>query len=344
MNAGIPIRRSILAATFILAFVAELGSQRGPAPPIRVSGPDPVFYAETRPAPSTFRDRGTSYAPTYLIYANKQRTAEDGKALVDELGMLPHLDEYKARAFVAGPMNGMEYDPVADLDAFKNFLRTRRSSNLKLIGIGAGATFINNVLAQYAFAVAGILTYGGTLRPGTTTAIPVPAYVHATDGSIARFFRQANGATDKSDETAFYTTYVNRAPYRSQQRVVVSKLSDAREGLAQAFQNAWNTVFSRNYRLYMSRIERRSIRCHDGPDPALRRYRTAPRCAAKARRRPRRSPESEPGAHVEVHRVRAGRHALHVGRFDVQHLCAGGDDRSDPAHEAGRLGAREAAR
>ena len=31
-------------------------------------------------------------------------------------------------------------------------------------------------------------------------------------------------------------------------------------------------------------------------------------------------PESEPGAHVEVHRLRPGRHAVHVGRLDVQRL------------------------
>jgi hypothetical protein len=239
MKAGDSMNRSTLvAAMFVLALVAQLGSQQGPVSRNGTSGPDPVFYTETRTAASTFRDRGGSYAPTYLIYADKQRTPEEGQALVDELGMLPHLDEYKARAFVAGPVNGLGYDPVADLGAFKNFLRTRRSSNLKLVGIGAGATFINNVLSHYAFAVAGILTYGGSLQPGMTSSIPVPAYVHATDGSIARLFRQANGATDKSDETASYATYVNRAPYDRLQRVVVSKLPDAREDLAHAFQNA----------------------------------------------------------------------------------------------------------
>jgi predicted esterase len=36
---------------------------------------------------------------------------------------------------------------------------------------------------------------------------------------------------------------------------VVSKLSDAKENLSQAFANAWKTVFSRNYRFYMSLIE-----------------------------------------------------------------------------------------
>ena len=43
-----------------------------------------------------------------------------------------------------------------ELEAFKDLLRSRRSSNLKIIGIGAGATFVNNVVAKYAFAVSGI--------------------------------------------------------------------------------------------------------------------------------------------------------------------------------------------
>ena len=93
--------------------------------------------------------------------------------------MPAHLDEYKARAFVVGPSNGTTYGP-ADLAAFQNLLRTRRSSNLKIIGVGAGATFVNNVIAKSAFAVAGILTYGGSVDTGITSSTPVPAYVHAS--------------------------------------------------------------------------------------------------------------------------------------------------------------------
>ena len=123
---------------------------------------EPVIYTDNRGNTSTFRDRGTSYAPTYLVYADKQRTVEEAKRLIDDLGMTAHLDEYKARAFVVGPSNGTAYGP-ADLTAFQDLLRTRRSSNLKIIGIGDGATFVNSVIAKHAFAVAGILTYGGAV-------------------------------------------------------------------------------------------------------------------------------------------------------------------------------------
>jgi hypothetical protein len=169
--------------------------------------------------------------------------------------MLPHLDEHKARAFVVGPVSAAGYDRVADLDALKSLLRTRRSSNLKIIGVGSGATFVNDVISRYAFAVAGILTYGGSLQAGTTSSIPVPAYVHASEASVAKLYREANGAAKKTEETAAYTIYSNPEPYARLQRVVVSKLPDAKENPAQAFQNAWRTVFSRNYRPYMSRIE-----------------------------------------------------------------------------------------
>ena len=47
------------------------------------------------------------------------------------------------------------------------------------------------------------------------------------------------------------------------------------------------------------------------------------------------NPNSRP--HVEVHRLRTGRHAVHVGRRAVQRLRAAGDGRGDPADEARRI-------
>jgi len=215
---------------------------------------DPVVYTDNRGTTSTFRDRGTSYAPTYLVYADKQRSVTEAKQLIDDLGMARHLDDYEARAFVVVPVNGHAYGP-ADLTAFQDLLRTRRSSNLKIIGIGAGATFVNNVISKYAFAVAGILTYGGTAEKAVSSSIPVPAYVHASDPAVSRLYLAANGATKKGAGSAQSTTYENPGNREGLQRVVVSKLPDAKETLAQAFQNAWKSVFSRNYRLYMTETE-----------------------------------------------------------------------------------------
>ena len=244
-------------ANFVLVFATTLASQQAPAPrpPVSPSGPDPILYTETRTTPSTFRDRGGSYAPTYFIYVDRQRTADGAKKLIDDFGLLGNLEEYKARAVVVGPVNGAAYDPVADLAAFQNLLRTRRSANLKIIGVGAGATFVNNVISKYAFAVAGILTYGGSLDKNVTASTPVPAYVHASDPAVGKLYIDANRATKKVDDSPAAITYANPGARDGLQRVVVSKLPDAKENLAQAFTNAWKTVFSRNYRLYMSRTE-----------------------------------------------------------------------------------------
>jgi hypothetical protein len=215
---------------------------------------DPVIYSDNQTAGSTIQDRDPGYRPQYLVYADKQRTAEEAKKLVDDLGLTQHILDYKTRLYVVGPSNGNAYDNVADLTAYQNFLKSHRSSNLKIIAVGAGATFVNNVISQHAYAVAGILTYGGSIAKDTVSTMPVPAYVHAADQAVAKMYVQANGATAKV-EAPDSTTYTNPAAYRGLQRVVVSKLSDAKEALPQAFRNAWKTVFSHNYRLYMSLIE-----------------------------------------------------------------------------------------
>ena len=49
---------------------------------------------------------------------------------------------------------------------------------------------------------------------------------------------------------------------------------------------------------------------------------------------PRRPAEPEVRPHVEVHRVRSGRHAVHVGRGSVQRLCLAADGVGDRADEA----------
>jgi len=180
-------RRSLRAVVLVNVLVASS----------LTAAQDPVLYTDNRATSSTFRDRGTSYAPTYLIYADKQRTSDEAKQLIAALGMSAHLDEFKARAFVVGPSNGTAYGP-ADLTAFQDLLRTRRSPNLKVIGVGAGATFVNSVISKYAFAVAGILSYGGTVEKGVTSSIPVPAYVHGSDGARRSSGRDARFRTRRS--------------------------------------------------------------------------------------------------------------------------------------------------
>lgn len=215
---------------------------------------NPILYSEDQTAGSTIQDRDPGYKPMYLVYADKQRTADEAKALVDSLGLSRHIADYKTRLYVVGPADGNAYDDTADFTAYQNFISSHRSSNLKIVAIGAGATFVNNVIAKHAYSVAGIMTYGGTLAKGATSTMPVPVYVHASDPAVGKMYIAANGATAKQNSSE-WTTYSNTDKDDLLQRVVVSKLTDAKETPAQAFQNAWKTVFSRNYRLYMKLVE-----------------------------------------------------------------------------------------
>ena len=59
-------RASAFVAWLVLAMAVGATSQQVA---------EPILYTETRTTPSTFRDRGPAYAPTYFVYADTQRSA-----------------------------------------------------------------------------------------------------------------------------------------------------------------------------------------------------------------------------------------------------------------------------
>ena len=188
---------------------------------------DPVIYSENRTSESTIQDRDPGYKPMYLVYADKERTADEAKKLVDDLGLTRHVQDYKTRVFVVGPSNGNTYDDAADLTAYQNFLKTHRSSNLKIVAVGAGSTFVNSLISKHAYAVAGIMTYGGSIAGGTSSSMPVPAYVHTTDPAVAKLYIQANGATSKVE-----------APRKPGGGQSVNRIANSRHATIYAFDSA----------------------------------------------------------------------------------------------------------
>ncbi len=173
--------------------------------------------------------------PTYFIYPD--RPVKDPMQTVKAFGMENHIDEYLANVYVVNPA-GSKYDSSKDLEVYYKLLERLRSiNNLKLIGKGNGATFINNVLTSHDEMVSGILTIGGTLKSHTAT-IPVPAYVASSAKTVADYYISANNAS-----AAGSGVYEN--PSHPVERVVVdgAKMTDA-----EAFSKAWKEIFSRNYR------------------------------------------------------------------------------------------------
>ena len=117
-------------------------------------------------------------------------------------------------------------------------------TNLKIIGIGKGATFVNRTIAGHAGAVAGIVSLNG--RPAKTAegAAPVPAFIAGTHSrQVAAAYILQNQAEPVRKEDGL-ACYANRK--EPLQQVVVS--ANKYTSLKEAFAEAWKTLLCKNYR------------------------------------------------------------------------------------------------
>ena len=188
----------------------------------------------------------SNFTPTFFVYPDKKvTTAEQANALIEELGLRTLYNDYNATIVITGPA-GETYDAQKDLaayDSLYNYLRV--IGNLKLVGIGQGATFVNQTLAQHAGEVAGIFTYGG--KPGTyktTDAVPVPAFVAGTGAKNVAKMLVAQNEAKLVNTSGAYQTYVNAEEPLQQVIVSTAAYGSAREALA----DAWDKLLRKNYR------------------------------------------------------------------------------------------------
>ena len=177
--------------------------------------------------------------PTYLIYPDHKLNEMGATNLLKELGIVNHLDKYATKAIIVNPLS-TEYTNE-DNDEWLKVLDTVTVLNLKVIGIGNGATFVNQYVSQKDWAISGIMSYGG--QKGEKAKYSVPTYVSNSNVDVVEDYVSANSATKESEKDGL-TTYVNSN--NNYERVVASK---NQETLATAFQNAWKNIFSKNGRL-----------------------------------------------------------------------------------------------
>ena len=102
-------------------------------------------------------------SPVWWIFPDGPCDASQAEALAEELGLNGPLKDYVGMMVaVTGPVNGKEYDKEKDFAAYEAlFNKIRVFTNLKVVGIGSGATFVNEVIAPVAGEVAGIFCSGG---------------------------------------------------------------------------------------------------------------------------------------------------------------------------------------
>ena len=187
----------------------------------------PISYGgETRA-----EGRSYNFTPTFFIYPDTKLDQAGAARLLEDLAIQPLLDATYGSAVVINP-TGDKYAADADFDVFvKLFDMNRGPGNLKVIGFGQGATFVNQVIAPRAGGhIAGILTFGGKAGKSVDAA-GVPAYVAGKGAAkVAKPYQAANAA--HADEPLL--------------KVVVNP--SEKVSLKDVFADAWKQVLGRNYR------------------------------------------------------------------------------------------------
>ena len=224
-------RRSFLHAT-ALAGAAVLAA-RLPAPGAlaeEAPAAGGVVYSYSALDNVLLAHRSDVVIPTYYIFAGRKTPQQAHDLVENQLCMMDNVNQWGASLYVINPA-GDSYGE-ADVQALKALV-DRAAKNVKVIGIDEGATFVNNVLSQDCYFVAGVMTWGGEMAEGVQLSDCLPAYL-SNAGIRAR--------------AAYFAANFGHGPL-----AVTAAGSDAT--LAEAFQNAWEEVFSRNYRMHNSVTE-----------------------------------------------------------------------------------------
>ena len=184
------------------------------------------------------------FTPFYLVYPDKKVNEVQAMDLIKELGIDQQLNQFGISFGVVNPV-GDTYNNEVDFKAFQTMVDSLRTfANLKIIGIGNGATFVNQTIANNAGEVAGIVSINGKPGKAVANAAPVPAFVVGKNAAnIAKSYIATNKAklTAKEKQMQIYTNADEPLL-----RVVVSNTTT--QTLGEIFQDAWETLLKKNYR------------------------------------------------------------------------------------------------
>ena len=180
--------------------------------------------------PTRAEGRSYNFTPVFFIYPDGKLDQTGAQKLLADLDIQPLLDANYGTAVVINP-TAEKFEAKADFEVFTQlFNQFRGPGNLKVVGFGAGATFVNQVIApQVGGQIADILTVGG--KPGKNVdAAGVPAYVAGKGAAkVAKPYQAAIAA--HADEPLL--------------KVVVNPASAP---LKEIFADAWKQVLGCNYR------------------------------------------------------------------------------------------------
>ena len=180
--------------------------------------------------------------PVFYIFPDCKLDNNQALELAEKLDLVNIIKEYGGRIMVVNPSSDKWQEQ--DLEDFRRLIGMGSSpTNVKVIGIGSGATFVNRqlVATELAGVIAGIVSIDG--EPGKICRLPVPAFI---------------GGKNAAKAAKPYQTTSDSAPADPLQKVVVN--TDKKASLETLFAEAWDKILSANYRynnlyrtFYMSR-------------------------------------------------------------------------------------------
>lgn len=196
--------------------------------------------------------RSSILTPKFYIYGG-HFTSEQADDLIAKLEMEKVIEAWGAQVYVVNPLNSKNYTQE-DSKAFLQLLSSTHNipngvSNIKIIGIDDGATFVNESLTDLMYPVAGVMTIGGTVRENVSLKSTVPTYISNSTNEVVDLYNQANDS-ELVKENKSFKFYAN-SKEKLQQVIVANK----QESLAKAFKNAWSEVLSKNYRMHNKTTE-----------------------------------------------------------------------------------------
>ncbi len=233
------MKRFVLSAAAIVAAVFAQAQYRMPAMP------ENVVLSMRDTSPRSPEGRSSNFAPSFFIYPDAAVDSLGAVSLVEKLGLDEIIPVFHASVTVINPVSE-KYDEVADYESFEAlFNMSRVVGNLKVIGIGNGATFVNQVVApQAAGAIAGILTIDG--KPAKMNRMKsdgVPAYAAGKNAKkVAEGYASMNAAGLKSSEGTV-------SVYENADEPLLKVVADTEsKELGEVFADAWETVLKKNFR------------------------------------------------------------------------------------------------
>ncbi len=173
-------------------------------------------------------------AAVFVVYPDGYMTDNEALAYITESGIKEIVDQSASTVYIARPANGESFtaDDVAGFETIVNTIYL--SSNFKLIGIGNGATFINQNLTGYMNFVSGLALINP--EEGAAVNVSVPTYLVTDNESIINTYVTANSAEMTSE--GYYEN-----PESHYEIVVVN--SDTSTSAADATREAWDTVLEK---------------------------------------------------------------------------------------------------